>query len=126
VYEGWWDKAVNGKLGSYIPWFEHPPLGGVARWKLRANGPAERYLLRFSHAGGIYEKELRVGGRYYASPFRAYGDGRVQGVEIVMRPVRLGGVIGGIDWLFCPGWLLAYLLIAIPFIGVIKRLCRIH
>jgi hypothetical protein len=40
--------------------------------------------------------------------------------------MKLFGAVGGIDVLFLPPWLVAYLLIAIPFVSILKRLFRIH
>ena len=41
-----------------------------------------------------------------------------------MRQMKLFGLVGGL--LFLPPWLVAYLLIAIPFVSVVKRLFGIY
>ncbi len=43
-----------------------------------------------------------------------------------MRQVRLFGVVPGVDWLLLPPWLVAYLLIAIPFVPILKAVLRIY
>jgi len=49
----------------------------------------------------------------------------VRCIEAVMPPVKLFGVVGGLDFLYLPPWLVAYLLIAIPFVTILKRTFRI-
>ena len=129
-YEGPWDKVVNEFIGGYLrwlPWYQSPPLGGVATWKLQAAHEGEKlHVLKFVYGGKVYEKELLVGSRYYSTGFQLYEDEAVQCVEIVMKPTKLFGVIGGVDWLFIPPWLVAYLLIAIPLFSLLKRIFRIY
>jgi len=128
-YEGFWDRGVNEWVGQrmrWLPWYGQPALGGVAKWKVTPTTEGDQtHVLTFVHGGKTYEKELRTGGRFYPTSFQLYDD-KVQGVEIVMKPTKLFGIIGGIDWLVIPGWLLAYLLIVIPFVSIIKRVFRIY
>jgi hypothetical protein len=56
-----------------------------------------------------------------------YGDDRpVQSAQIGMEPVKFLGVVPGIDWLLMPPWLVAYVLIAIPSVSLIKRVTGIY
>jgi len=129
-YEGVWDTVVNQSVSSLLRWIGlsgEPALGGVATWKVKADAPGEgRHVLTFVHRGRTYEKELLVGSRHYASNFQFCDGDDVDGIEIVMEPARLFGVIGGIDWLMLPGWLVAYLVIALLLVSVLKRVCRIY
>lgn len=129
TYEGFWDRSVNGFVGGYmhwLPWYGEQPLGGVARWRITPTTEGDQtHVLTFVYGGKTYQKELRAGGLYYPAQFQFYDD-NVQAIEIVMKPVKLGGVIGGIDWLVIPGWLLAYLVIVIPFVTILKRVLRIY
>jgi hypothetical protein len=102
-----------------------PPLEGVAVWRITADGRPEPYVLKVRYAGRTYEKELRVGGRQYAPAAAFYGPAPVRCVEVVMAPVKLFGIVGGLDFLYIPPWLVAYLAIAIPFVTVLKRVFRI-
>ena len=43
-----------------------------------------------------------------------------------MRPVKLFGVVGGVEGLFLPPWVVAYLLITIPLVYVLKRLLGVY
>ncbi|MHC4718794.1 MAG: hypothetical protein ACYS5V_17665 [Planctomycetota bacterium] len=98
--EGWWDRLND-------PFMPKPALTGVARWRIKAVGEAERYTLKIYHKGKTYEKDFRVDGRHHPSAYDVHDDATIIGV--ILQP-----------------WLVAYLLIAIPFVSVLKALCRIH
>jgi len=101
-----------------------PPLEGVAIWKLKSKDPQGRYRLKIRYGGRTYGKDLLVGGRHYASALDIPAAGPVQAIELAMKPVRLFGVVG--DLLFVPGWILAYLLIAIPFVFILRPVFKIY
>ena len=117
----WWDQAnalLSSKLGLT------PELTGVARWRIQAVGDPDRYRLRIRHKGKTYEKDLVVDGRHHPSAYDACDDGTALGVELAMKPLRLFGQVGAV--LVLQPWLVAYLLIAIPFVYVFKAVCRIY
>jgi hypothetical protein len=99
---------------------------GVAAWTLAAQGPPAAHKLRIRYQGGTYTAPLRVGQRHYAPPVTLYDDGRVLSTEVKLNEVRLFGVIRGIRILALPPWLVAYLIIAIPSVSLLKRVLRIH
>ena len=121
--EGWWD-AFNARAATWLNMV--PSLEGVAAWRVKAQGGQGRHSLKIRYAGRTYEKHLLAGSRRYAPAVATYDDGPVQVIELAMRPVKLFGVVGGIDGLCLPPWLVAYLLIAIPFVSILKRAFRIH
>ncbi|MBL8799577.1 MAG: hypothetical protein JNM56_37185 [Planctomycetia bacterium] len=115
--EGWIQKIeedpVRGPDGG---------TNGLAIWKLRAADRAEPYALAIRQGGTTRQRVLLVGTRHYPTPVEVYDDGgRVLGTEVVMRPVQLFGIVPGIPALFFPPWLVAYLLIAIPFVWLLKH-----
>jgi len=116
-----WDKA-NAALSSKL--HLTPELTGVARWRIKAVGEKDRYTLRLRHKGRTCEKGLVVDGRHHPSAYDACDGDTALGVELAMEPVRLLGQVGGV--LFLQPWLVAYLLIAIPFVYVFKAVCRIY
>jgi uncharacterized membrane protein (DUF106 family) len=120
--EGLWD-AMNARMCGLLGRSE--PLEGVAVWRLKARGRPEPYILKIRYGGRTYEKELLVGSTRYAPAVAFFEGGPVRCVEVVMAPVKLFGVVGGLDVLYLPPWLLAYLLIAIPFVTILKRVFRI-
>ena len=145
--EGWWDKAgVHVRGGSRwafnkVVWFlntvsfgklqlaeatdQGPALEGVAVWKLKAR-KAGQHTLTFVYEGQTYNKSFEVGTRHYAPAMELGREDGVQAMSLAMKPVKLFDQIGSIDWLFLDPWIVAYLLIAIPFVTILKRLFRVQ
>lgn len=99
---------------------------GLALWKFKAAGNENPYKLQIRHAGETQEKELLVGQRIYAPNLAFYeNDSKITCAELKMREVKLFGFVPGIEALFCPPWIVAYLLIAIPFVYILKWIFRI-
>ena len=83
--------------------------------------------MKIRYKDRTYVKKFLAGGRRYAPDVRIPDSTEdVQAIELAMRPVRLFGVIGRLDIVFLPPWLVAYLLIAIPFVPLIKRVCHVY
>lgn len=130
---GPWDKATDWLAAQvrrpFAAWgmADKDPaarLEGVAVWDVQAEQPGE-YALQFRCDGKTYAKQFLVGGRTYAQAFDAHDGQPVQGIELVMKPLRLFDFVGSLtQWL--PGWLVAYLLIAIPFMSISKRILRVY
>jgi hypothetical protein len=73
------------------------------------------------------EKELIVGRRIYAPDVVFYAAHQpIACVQLDMRPVKFLGLVPGIGCLLMPPWLVAYLLIAIPSVSLIKKLTGIY
>jgi uncharacterized membrane protein (DUF106 family) len=116
-----WNQKAKEKLGML------PPLEGVAEWKISVASPGT-YKLKFCALDEIIEHDLLIGKRIYSPPVKFPGaESRIQAVETVLRPFKPFGVIPGIPVLFgMPPWMVAYLLIAIPFVTIIKRIFKIY
>jgi hypothetical protein len=103
------------------------PPHAVARWQLLAEARAAPYMLEIRYKTGTYTKELLVGQNIYSPPVESYGEDQpVLRAELGLRPVQLCGVVPGIEWLGLPPWLVAYFLLAIPSVSLLKRLTGIH
>jgi uncharacterized membrane protein (DUF106 family) len=101
--------------------------GAVAVWNLQADASVQPYRLEIRYKTCTVEKELLVGHPVYSPDVEFYGDDRpVQSAQIGMRPVKFLGLVPGIDWLLMPPWLVAYFLIAVPSVSLIKRVTRIY
>ena len=122
VAESLWDKC-NQRLSAFMNMT--PPLEGVAVWRL-VGKDTKPHRLKLRHAGKTYEKGFEAGTRHYATPVDVYPDTPVQAIELAMKPLKLFGVVGAIDVLFLAPWLVAYLLIAIPFVSILKRVFKIY
>lgn len=116
-----WNQKAQQALGMI------PPLEGVAEWKISVTSPGA-YKLKFSALDEIIEHDLLVGKRIYSAPIKFGGaESRIQAVETVLRPFKPFNIIPGIPVLFgMPAWMVAYLLIAIPFVTIIKKIVGIY
>jgi len=121
--EGLWD-SFNARVSAILG--PSPKYEGVAAWRIRADRPGGEYTLKLRYAGKTYKKDLLVGSRHYAPAVAGFQDAPVYCVELGMRPVKPFGVVEGIDFLYMPGWLVAYLIIAIALVAVFKRLFRVY
>ena len=100
--------------------------GAVATWHVQADADPEPYRLQIRYKTCTVKKDLRVGQAVYSPAVEFYGNQPIGSVQIGMKPVKLLGVVPGIRRLNMPPWLVAYFLIAIPSVSLIKRLSRIH
>ncbi|HUT60009.1 MAG TPA: hypothetical protein VNA25_19360 [Phycisphaerae bacterium] len=112
-----WVQPVAAVAGNSLP-------HGLAAWTLRARAADVPYRLTLRLKHTSVERPMRVGGRTYTPALVDHGDGLV--TEIRMRPLRLLGIVPGIAAIGFPPWLVAYLVIVIPFVFILKRLLRIY
>jgi uncharacterized membrane protein (DUF106 family) len=117
-----WDRC-DGWLAARAGM--QPPADAVAVWQVVARDAQPR-VLQIRHAGRTYAQPFVAGRRWYETPQVFPADAPVIATEVGLEPRRLFGAVGGIALLFLQPWLVAYLLIAIPFVFVIKRLFKIY
>ncbi len=101
---------------------EQPPYG-LATWTLSALEPIEQATIELDFRGERLEHPISVGQRTYADPLVFHDDELV--TELRMRPLKLFGIVPGIPVLMLPPWIVAYLIVVIPFVFVLKWLLRI-
>lgn len=102
----------------------HGQQNGLATWVLRATAPLAVDLL-IRHQGETAAHPLRVGGRVYAPPLGAGSGSRILATEVVLRQAKFLGIVPGVPALALPPWLIAYLLIVIPFVPILRRALRV-
>ncbi len=118
----WIQEIVNNVSGH-----DGIANNGIATWQIRAKARPEPYLLEIRYKTVTVKKELLVGQTVYAPEVELYGDDQpVTSAQIDMQPVKFLGLVPGIDWLLMPPWLVAYFLIAIPSVSLIKRVTGIY
>jgi len=99
----------------------------VATWILQADARPAPYVLEIRYKAGTYTKELLVGQPGYAPEMESYGnDQPLQAVQIGMQPRKLFGLVPGAERFGLPPWLVAYFLLAVPSVSLLKRLTGIH
>lgn len=115
-------------VGEYDdPAFPAAIDGGVARWRLRAAARPEPYRLTIRHRDCSVEKRLLVGQPTYAAEIEIYPPGSpIEYARIAMQPAKFLGLVPGIERFGVPPWLVAYFLIAIPSVSLLKRLTGIR
>lgn len=98
---------------------------GVAAWTLRGPRSDQPYRLLFRHGGQTVEHELVLDGRRAPAALIPHGDQGVVLTEVILEPYKFLGVVPGYPRWALPPWLAAYLLIAVPFVMILKRLTGI-
>lgn len=102
---------------------EGPPYA-VATWQLEGPARGDPYAVTFRVRQDTFRHDLLVGQATYSTPLVDHGDQVLS--EVRMKPRKLFGVVPGIPALLCPPWLVAYLIIVIPLVPLLKRVTRIH
>jgi uncharacterized membrane protein (DUF106 family) len=94
--------------------------GGAARWSLQGEAREEPYVLEVRLGGRTYARELAIGPSP-PSARRVEHEGDEVVTEIAMRPVDLWGLAPGIEALYLPPWVVAYLVVVIAAAWVLRR-----
>ena len=97
---------------------------GVATWMVRAAKAGAPYPLTFRYKDETYRHDLLVGQRAYSPAFIMPSEHVAS--ELKLRPVKLFGIVPGIEALLFPPWLVAYLIIVIPFVFIAKKVLRVY
>ena len=117
-------SAENGWLQEIVPVTGPGLAHSEAKWHLSDGTPALQTLaVRF--AGQTYDHPLRVGAPTYEPTVRQH-DEHLVATEVSLRPVKLFGCVPGLPALLFPPWLVAYLLIVIPSVPLLKRVFRVY
>jgi len=99
---------------------------GIASWVLRPSAGSGSTELVIRHQGHTARHPVRVGGRIYAPPLVAHEGGKIQVTEAVLRRAKFLGIVPGIPWIAFPPWLVAYLIVVIPLVPVLRRALRVY
>lgn len=118
-------RADNGWIQQIRIQDDGAPVG-VATWTLRAPARPDPYELELRYEEATYHRTLIVGPRKYAAPVTRYGDRRVIGCEVQLRQVKLFSVVPGLPALCLAPWLVAYLIVAIPSVAVLRLALRVY
>jgi len=98
-------------------------IGGIAEWRLAFTQRKEPYRLQVRFRGQTYEKEVVVDGLRSGDPLVYFPGKDVEGIEVALVPYRLFGIVPGV-WVLQP-WIVAYLVMVVPFSFLIKAVFRI-
>lgn len=108
-----------------------PEQEGMATWKVKAKARSEPYRLMIRYQGETQTMELLVGADIYSTDAILFEPGsKITAGELIMKEYRFAGLIPGffIPLLFFPvqSWMIAYLLIALPLVFVLKGVFKIY
>jgi uncharacterized membrane protein (DUF106 family) len=103
----------------------HGQQNGLATWVLHPTSRLSAELL-IRHQGETASHAIRVGGRSYAPPLGAGSGNRILATETVLRQAKFLGIVPGLPAIALPPWLIAYLLIVIPFVPILRRVLRVY
>ncbi len=123
-------EEVRGDGGGWVRVVEPDPapdgtvINGIAVWPIRAVEGEHRLVARTR--GDSFEHPYEAGRRTYGPPLIFHDLELGWVTELRMRPVRFLRIVPGIPFLFMPPWMVAYLLLAIPSVLLIRKVFRIH
>lgn len=98
---------------------------GLARWTLEVGADAGTLPLVLRHHQRTFEWHWRFARTRFEPLLKQISDGAVQ-LEIVLRPVKLFGVMPGLGWLGLPSWLVGYLVLTLLFTALLKRWWKVN
>ncbi|HUT34954.1 MAG TPA: hypothetical protein VNE39_15800 [Planctomycetota bacterium] len=116
---------MHGEAIRLVEVDPHGQQNGLATWVLRPTAPVSTDLL-IRHQGETADHAVRVGGRAYAPPLGAGSGNKILATETVLRQAKFLGIVPGLPALALPPWLIAYLLIVIPFVPILRRTLRVY
>ena len=120
----WFGERIGGLFRRTNAAEQPPRCGGAAVWRVIVHD-TQPHVLKIRYAGRTYEAAILAGTRRYAEPITTFPDAPLRSIEVMLKPARLFDFVGSIDWLSIPPWLVGYLLIAIPFVPILRRVLRV-
>ena len=101
-------------------------INGLATWEIRPTVASDAITLVVRHEGQTAEHVLSVGGRTYAPPLELPEADKIEATEVRLRQYKLLGILPGIPAILLAPWLVAYLVIAIICVPVVRKVFKIY
>ena len=117
--------AQTGWIQEIAAVTDQGPAHGMASWLLTSEARAEPRRLQVRYGTRTFEHPFLVGTRTYEPP-QIVHDEQLFETKLKMRPVQLFGIVPDLPALHFPAWLVAYLIIIIPFTFLTKKVLRIY
>jgi hypothetical protein len=99
---------------------------GVAEWVLQPQADAENLPLIIRHQDQTVTHVLNVGGRAYAAPVQYHQTDRVPETTVELRQAKFLGLVPGIPAIAFAPWLVAYLILTIPLVPLLRRIMYVN
>lgn len=127
-------ETESGWVTTIVPVPDSPDgvPHGLARWHVKGKARPEPYALQVRYREDTYEMPFLVGQRTYTPEVQMFdASAPVLAMQQYPEEVKLFGVVPGFHPASFPllqigGWLVAYMLIAVPSVFLTKWLFRIH
>ncbi len=100
------------------------PSTGVAEWTIRPPEPGD-FQITFRHQGESAVHPLRVGQMTYLAPQQQQQGERCSHTEVDLKRYHPLGLDLGGRWIGLPPWMIAYLILTLVLVPVIKRVLHI-
>ncbi|MBI2135058.1 DUF106 domain-containing protein [Candidatus Woesearchaeota archaeon] len=120
------EKDVNGFIELSVP--EGIKIDGAAKKEIKGNevewilsGSRGEYLLEYIMNGKKYNKEVVITENLYKDPLKKVNDGTVKLIEIEYKKKILLNLFG---WKL--GWLGTYIILAIAFSIIIRKVIKVY
>jgi len=101
-------------------------VNGLAEWNVVPTVKSDSLVLVIGHQDQTVEHPLSAGADIYAPPLKAHSSGKIQVTEVMLKRAKFLGFVPGIPEIMFPPWLVAYLIIVIPFVPLLRRGLKVY
>ncbi len=122
---------IEGEAAQFVR-ISADEMNGEADWTVVPSEATRSLSLLIRHQGQTVEHPVAVGTRIYDPPVVFHSGAPIDVTEVQLEQAKfLKGFMGfpgvpGIDIIMFPPWLVAYLIIVIPFVPLLRRALRIY
>lgn len=99
---------------------------GVAEWTLQPQSDAADLPLVIRHQNQTVTHVLNVGGRVYTAPLQRHPTDRIPETQAELRQAKFLGLVPGIQSIAFAPWLVAYLILTVPLVPLLRRMLRVN
>ena len=118
--------AEKGWIKEITPVTNEGPAHGIAVWQLKAEASKKPYSLLLRYKTETYTGSLLSGQKIYEPALYFYNSPEISCMEVKMKQVKLFNIVPGLPFAALPPWIVAYLIIVIPFVSLLKYLTKIY
>jgi uncharacterized membrane protein (DUF106 family) len=101
------------------------PQHGMAHWKFVPETPVDSLPLVVRHAGDSVTHLLNVGGQIYSPPVQMHVDVLPMTTTVELRQAKFLGRVPGFPQLGLAPWLVAYVLLSVALVPLLRRVLNV-
>ncbi|MFW6158225.1 MAG: hypothetical protein ACOC8E_02570 [Planctomycetota bacterium] len=113
---------------------------GYAEWTIRPTKKIESVDLAIRHKGETVRHPFSAGGWYYEPPLQVHESPKIEATQVALTQYKFLGIVPGIGagrkWYFLflsfdkpyflAPWIVAYLVIVIPFVPLLRKVMKVY